>query len=291
MVRSFGDRVDYWELWNEPSFPNSHAWIRADDYISLARRVIPVIRSEDPGAKIVVASFHGWDGYYYRDYIIRILESDIVPLVDVIAWHPFIVHLDPEECGGELFDRYWQTIIPEIKSVAAARGFNGEFSADELRFETWTPSTTNPCAVFDRTAGKYYVREIVHHLGEDISPGIVWNGDTQALVVARLGTLMAGAQPAPLPFEISGPAVVVSSTFTLPNGDRLVAIWNHVDIADEDTAIAATLTFPGLSAKKVIGIDVLNGFEQELVTKPENGNLVIRNLLIKDYPIIIRLSK
>jgi hypothetical protein len=51
MVRSFGDRVDYWELWNEPSFERSHAWIRVDDYISLARRAIPIIRSEDPGAK------------------------------------------------------------------------------------------------------------------------------------------------------------------------------------------------------------------------------------------------
>jgi hypothetical protein len=41
----------------------------------------------------------------------------------------------------------------------------------------------------------------------------------------------------------------------------------------------------------VVGIDVLNGFEQELVTETENGNLVIRNLLIKDYPIIIRISQ
>jgi hypothetical protein len=290
MVRSFGDRVDYWEIWNEPSFPNSHAWIRVDDYISLVRRAIPIIRSEDPSAKIVVASFHGWDGYYYRDYLIRILESDIVPLVDVIAWHPFIVHLDPDECGGELFDRYPQ-ILSEIKSTALAHGFRGEFSADELRFETWTPALSGPCTLFDRTAGKYYIREIVRHLGEDVSAGIVWNGDTQVQVVQRLGTLMAGAQAAPFPFEITSPSSFVSSTFTLPNGDRLVAVWNDVDITDEETALPTTLTFSGLSAKNVVGIDVLNGFEQELVTETENGNLVIRNLLIKDYPIIIRISQ
>lgn len=214
-----------------------------------------------------------------------------MPLVDMVAWHPFIVHLDPEECGGEFFDRYWQTVLPEIKSIATAHGFRGEFTADELRFETLTPSTSGSCAVFDRTAGKYYVREIVHHLGEDISPGIIWNGDTQALVVARLGTLMAGAQAAPLPFEMSSPSPIVSSTFTLPNGDRLVAVWNDVDITDEETALPTTLTFSGLSAKNVVGIDVLNGFEQELVTETGNGNLVIRNILIKDYPIILRISQ
>ena len=58
---------------------------------------------------------------------------------------------------------------------------------------------------------------------------------------------------------------------------------------DDDPGIEATLTIPDLSAKKVVGIDVLNGFEQELVTSTEDGNLVIRNLLVRDYPIILRL--
>ena len=42
--------------------------------------------------------------------------------------------------------------------------------------------------------------------------------------------------------------------------------------------------------QKVIGIDVLNGFEQELIAETENGNLVVRDLLVKDYPIILRLN-
>ena len=40
----------------------------------------------------------------------------------------------------------------------------------------------------------------------------------------------------------------------------------------------------------MIGIDVLYGFEQELIAETENGNLVIGNLLVKDYPIILRLT-
>jgi hypothetical protein len=40
----------------------------------------------------------------------------------------------------------------------------------------------------------------------------------------------------------------------------------------------------------VIGVDVLHGFEQELVSEMENGNMVIRNLLVKDYPIILHLT-
>jgi len=32
----------------------------------------------------------------------------------------------------------------------------------------------------------------------------------------------------------------------------------------------------------VVGIDVLNGFEQEMITSIEEGDLIIGNLLVKD---------
>ena len=45
----------------------------------------------------------------------------------------------------------------------------------------------------------------------------------------------------------------------------------------------------GVSGHNVLAIDVLNSFQQELVTSTEGGNLVINNLLVKDYPIILYL--
>lgn len=77
--------------------------------------------------------------------------------------------------------------------------------------------------------------------------------------------------------------------FSLPNGDRLFATWTDGVAVDDDPGVSATLTFSGTSAQKVIGIDVLRGFEQELINEMEGGNLVIRDFLIKDYPIILRL--
>lgn len=59
---------------------------------------------------------------------------------------------------------------------------------------------------------------------------------------------------------------------------------------DDDPGQEANLTITDLSPQKVVGIDVLNGLEQELVTSTEDGNIVISNLLIKDYPIILRIS-
>jgi hypothetical protein len=66
-------------------------------------------------------------------------------------------------------------------------------------------------------------------------------------------------------------------------------VWTDGVAVDDDPGVPATITFPGTSAEQVIGIDVLHGFEQGLIIEMENGNLVIRELLVKDYPIILRL--
>jgi hypothetical protein len=93
-----------------------------------------------------------------------------------------------------------------------------------------------------------------------------------------------------LPLEIQSEATnIMSYAFSLPDGDRLIALWTNGAAVDDDPGVNATLVFPGLSARSVAGIDVLNGLEQELITETENGNLVIRNLLVRDYPIILRL--
>lgn len=300
MVQAFGDRVDSWELWNEPGYdpecneplPAAIQCIPVETYVDLGQRAISLIRQEDPGARIVVPSYHAWDPpELYQNYFYRILESELMPLVDAIAWHPFLVNLDPEECGGAFFDHYWTTVLPEIKSIAAAHGFQGEFRADELGFAVRTPGSTNPCAVLDRTASKYLVREIVHHLGEDVSAGMIMNGDSQVQVLERLGTLLAGAQVGSLAIDISTTVTnAISYAFALPNGDHLAAIWRSVDITDTENGVSATIELPGSSGYTAHGIDVLSGVQQRLDTYVEGDSMVIPGIQLRDYPLVLRLA-
>jgi hypothetical protein len=48
-------------------------------------------------------------------------------------------------------------------------------------------------------AGKYFARAIVRHLGWDVSAGVA---GTDHPVIRALATLMAGVQPAPVPFTV-----------------------------------------------------------------------------------------
>jgi hypothetical protein len=136
------------------------------------------------------------------------------------------------------------------------------------------------------------------HLGWDIGiamqtwlPDIPHTAPWTHQATSNLYKVLAGTRPISLAVEFeSEPQNNVTSSFELPNGDLLFALWTHGEAVDDDPGEITTLTFPGLSAQKVIAIDVLNGFEQELIRGVQNGNLVIPNIFVMDYPIILLIN-
>jgi hypothetical protein len=46
----------------------------------------------------------------------------------------------------------------------------------------------------------------------------------------------------------------------------------------------------GHAGRRAVGIDVLHGFEQQLMVRSEGTDLIIEGVLVRDYPIIIRLT-
>ncbi|GAH12486.1 unnamed protein product, partial [marine sediment metagenome] len=41
----------------------------------------------------------------------------------------------------------------------------------------------------------------------------------------------------------------------------------------------------------VVGFDVLNGYMQSIKVSNENGNLIIQNLIVRDYPLMLHIVK
>jgi hypothetical protein len=102
---------------------------------------------------------------------------------------------------------------------------------------------------------------------------------------------MAGAAAADLPVVIESAAINIKHYgFALPNGDKMVALRTDGVAVEEDPGVITTLILPGFSSQRITGIDVLNGFQQEMITEVENDSLVIRNLMVQDYPTILRIS-
>lgn len=283
VVSYFRGRIQYYTIWTEPDACGGSyiKCIEPDDYINLLKRTIPVILEEDPAAKIALGPNVL---FYARDYLSTILNSDVLPLLDVIQWHGIYSVTPDSEIYGNYYYEY-PTIMAEIMQTSSANGFAGEYWGTELTWGFLTPSTI---------VAKYEARGFIIHLGMDI--GVSWPVEPFPMALpyrtkANLNTLMNGSQPATIPIEVvSEVENLASYGFSLPNGDQLFAMWADGVAVVDDPGIPATLTFPGVSDTTVTGIDVLQGFEQELIASEEGGNLVIRDLLVKDYPIILRLS-
>lgn len=293
-VSHFKGRIHYYEIWNEPGF------IAVNDYANLVERVVEVIRFIDPDAKIIIGAIqgdwvNGYPGYdvYQRfsvdiRYLNELLVSGVVPLVDGISWHPFYDNIPS--------DPYYQDypeMVAGIQELAAYQGFKGKYFADEILWTTVDEENwDNGPPVSQHIAAKYYARAIAEHRGLGVNVTI--NTFFQVPFLAPIRNLcdtLAGAEPTDTTLSVAGEAINMRHyAFSLPNGDKLVALWTNGEAVDDDPGIEGTLILPGFSDQRVMGIDVLHGYQQRMITSEEDGNLVIRDLLVKDYPIILRLS-
>lgn len=102
VVRRYGDRIDNWEIWNEPNHPAF--WLphpNPEAYAVLLHVAAQVIRREDPGSVIVLGGIVGTD----IPYLNRLRAAGAWADFDVLAIHGY-VRLSPEQSGlGGWFDK------------------------------------------------------------------------------------------------------------------------------------------------------------------------------------------
>ncbi len=301
IVDHFKGRIQYYTIWTEPDYCGQGGikCIRPPQYyIDLAKAISPVIRDTDPDAKVVLAPVSNL--FFAQDYLFELLDYDAVSsLFDVISWHSMFDTVPDSAFFGDYYYKY-PSIIEQIQQRASAHGFQGDYWATGL---TWCSEEFPTCHPADQPwpqlptdflAAKYFARAIVMHRGMGLGvtvggtqPSALWSVPT----MRNLNTVMDGASPAALDVEMETQATnIVSYGFVLPNGDRLFALWTNGAAVEDDPGEKANLTFPGLSAGNVTGIDVLDGFEQQLAASTENDSLVINGLLLRDYPIFLRFS-
>ncbi|MDA3959613.1 MAG: family 1 glycosylhydrolase [Planctomycetota bacterium] len=121
MVTTFGDRVRYWEVWNEPDL--WHFWQgSSDDYIELLRTTYQAIKAKDPAHQVLTGGFALLDGHgghkepgFQRNVCVK-----AEPYYDILAHHRH-GHIDGfmREVDGPL-----AAIRAELKDPAKPLWFN-----------------------------------------------------------------------------------------------------------------------------------------------------------------------
>jgi hypothetical protein len=296
VVSHYQGSVHYYTIWSEPDCGGLKQ-ILPEDYINLVRRTVPVIHEEDPHAKVAIAPNVL---FFAQNYLAAVIESDLMTMVDVVQWNGIFNVLPNDSLYGDYYYQY-PAIIDGIRQTAEAHGFDGEYWSCGISYSAEGNAPDQPWGYpsTDKQAAKYFARTIVMHLGWDIGIALnAWMPDTPPEIApwsrpttSHLYKILAGTRPINRTVTMyPEPINALTNTFEMPNGDMLVALWTHGEAVDDDPGISTTLTFPDLSAQQVIAIDVLNSFEQDLIVETWTGNLVIRNIFVRDYPLILRIT-
>ena len=293
--------VDSYELWNEPDANyDVYQRITPEDYIRVAKLAIPMIREIDPQAKIVLVSTSSYTDQGVQDYTMKILQSDIMPLGDAISLHT--VNNDASPVFHSDYYYGYDAMWKNIKQIAEAHGFHGEYIADELNYRSYDSTKLQPeegdyHPYEPEVAAKYIGRMIAINLGLNISVGTSGTNATarpfEGNMIRNMAYLLDGLQASLFPVSVQSESNLVRYyTFVDKDGNKYITIWGDGEAKKVSDVFASSIVVENTSATSVATIDPFNSTMQEMkFTNNENGDLTIPNLLIKDYPIIIQLSK
>jgi hypothetical protein len=321
MVRHFKGRVAWWEVWNEPD-ASGWEWVIKDSeerskfYCALFKEVASIIREEDPEAKISLAG-EGPPGSQYLSDSLKNLGPDVARFVDAFGWH-----ISGYRAGTPRYQIYPQD-FRDFRKAAEAAGFSGLYMATEFwegapyparpiteggygkdRFtEVQKAKDTARIFLINRGLGILAFQCDTWKDGMPCGAGVLRNSFTSDpiytlqpeplyYVIRTLSTIMDGAKPTTLKVEFSSEGEGLENyNFSLPGKGLLVGIWLPGDSRDEHPGVKTDVVVKGVRAGQVVGIDTLNGFEQELEFRQEGDQVVVPSVLIRDYPLMIRIGQ
>ncbi len=327
MVEHFKGRVKIFEIWNEwnhPIYWGGGQTPDAEAYIAVVETAIRVIREKAPEANIMLGSIAGFSVGLHRAStpaeeekaigglwapVIRRLASK----VDIIGYH----HRYNPDPDAPYFREY-RDDFRALQAYCRRYGFDGLFMNSE-----W-----NPCASYPPVPppvewwGSYRTSELgkakavalfsVLHtaLGVVLCINETWtnyypmdisllrrsfaviqftNQQPQAAyyVLRNLATILDGVEPGAFDYSIESGGVLLDAYTMTRTGESLLSIHRPGPITDDPVPVAAEIRLPG-AFRSIAVVDPLNGVEQPLDYRVVDGTAVIQDLLVRDYPVLIR---
>ena len=288
-----------YELWNEPNVNVDYQRIAPEDYIRVAKRAIPLIREIDPQAKIVLIST-GYRTENGREYTKKILQSNVVSLADAISIHAVNNDASPiflsEYYYG--YDEMWKN----IKQIAEANGFQGEYIADELNYRSDYSINVLSTEEGDglhpykpEIAAKYIGRMIAINLGLDISVGTsgtnAYKRPIEGNMIRNMAYLFDGLHANSFPVTVKSESEHIRYyTFVDEHGNKYIAIWDDGEAKVTSDNFTGSIVVEDTSAISVIAMDPFNSTMQNIKFSNVENRVLLDEIDITDFPTIYKIE-
>lgn len=329
MVKHFRDRVKHFEIWNEWNISCYWGAVPSvEHYLAVARAAIPAIRKHAPDARIMMGSWagfpHGISTWSPQQLAAK--EKEILTLratrelareVDEIGWHP-CYQADPKR---------WSNYVADVRALRKwlqEAGFNGHCMATEWNYSALYPPLSEAeasrawCGGFRATEiekAKYVAQVFTRHtaLGIesffcemyfpqfgvldlsllrrsfDADPISPLQPQAAYYVTRNLATMLDELEPAEFEYTVDrAPSNLETFTLDSPDGSAL-ALWLGGRAHDQCKGVSVDVRLKR-PCRKAIGYDPMNGVAQRLSLTQSGGDGLLEGILVRDWPLIIRLS-
>lgn len=316
----YRDRIQYFEIWNEPNLRSFWRPANPDPakYVELVKLTAPVIRENNPGAKII-------GGVVSRlpfDFIRSLFDNGLGKEIDIFSFHPYGVrpedYIDPIKKLRILIDEY----NPAIRIWQGENGYPSQPNSSGFVGEApWTENVQAKfmlrrllidCSLgidmtlwflivdihdYPKGTGNVNYKGILR-VKPSVQPkvafkalqnlGSVINGEIKAGMVVAQFTQTTG-------IEYDSQLAGIYYTLLETNQGKVFAYWDTAKIADDYPVKRANLVLSGSSFegfREPVLVDLLSGEIADLrpnVEKNKKANkiLAFQQIPLADYPMLI----
>jgi hypothetical protein len=330
MVQHFRGRVKHFEIWNEWNISCYWGAVPSvEHYLAVARAAIPVIRKHTPDAKVMMGSWAGFPhgistwtpaqvAAQEKQTLYLAATRELAREVDEIGWHPFY-QTDPERLQRYTAD------VRALQQWLRGVGFRGHSMVTEWNYSALYPPLTEEdaqrawCGGFKATEiekAKYVAQVFARHtaLGLesffcemyfpyfamldlsllrrsfDADPISPLQPQAAYYVTRNLATMLDGLEPGELDYSLDGAPPNLEAFGLKASDGPALALWlgGHAQDHCDGTAVDVRLKSP---CQKAIAYDPLNGVRQELTVTRSGETTLVKGVLVRDWPLVIRFDR
>ena len=314
LVARYKDRVQEWEIWNEPDHPGQNITPETTAHLNI--RTAEIIKRIQPEAKIAGLAYTSNSDKVYLDRFLEIIaEAGKLDLFDWISYHSYTMR--PE-------DAYTENRVLGLRSVLE------KYSKDILlrQGENGAPSTYIPSFALSEyywteyTQAKYNMRRMLGDLGHDIETSvftiidIYYNWGERAVLntkgLIQSDITMAAIRPKVAYYAIQNLAAIFDDEMVLnpgfkytstnteslsvyrfqhqPTKTPLAALWlDGKNATNSFETTQVNITFENISLKTPVWVDLMTGSIHEIPKSQwsKSGNSCTFSIPLYDSPVLI----
>lgn len=306
LVDRYRDRVNEWEVWNEPD----HRGIPAEDYAAFYIRTAEIIRQRQPAAQVYALALAGLGTNYLNTFLNRLQVANKLHLVTAVTAHGYAANPDTLQAG---FVQLRQTIQNYSGDIGLRQGESGcpsqpgGFGA--LSGLPWT----------ELTQANWNLRRLRGDLGHDLPSSLFtlmdlkyptgWNN--KGLLKANPDLTVAYAKPAYYAAQhvmtLFDASLVRLTNFTFQSdaavplrgygyrqtgtGHSLVTVWFSGNTPSDANALTlVNFTFAPVAFHDPVWVDLREGVVRAIPAatwSKDGASCSFTNLPVYDSPVVI----